>query len=129
MDWLRRMMFGRYGSDPLGLFLVSVYFVLWFLSQLFHLKFLALIAIACVVWAFWRMMSRQIDRRRAENERFLEMVRPLARNYNSLRSRVRDKEHRYFRCPNCGQQLRVPKGKGRISITCRSCGVSFEAKS
>lgn len=128
MDWIRQMMLGRYGSDPLGFALVGVYFLLWLFSRLFHSSLLALAAIACVGYAFWRMFSRQIDKRRAENERFLELAQPFFRRLNTYRCRRRDKEHCYFRCPNCGQQLRVPRGKGKVSITCRNCGASFEEK-
>ncbi len=128
MDWLRRLMFGRYGTDQFSLALTGAYFVFWFLSQLFRSPILRLAALVCIFVAFWRMFSRQLDKRRAENEQFLELIRPLQRSFCTLRCRRRDKEHCYFRCPNCGQQLRVPKGKGKISITCRSCGVSFEEK-
>ena len=78
--------------------------------------------------ALYRALSRQLDRRRAENDQFLELAGPMIHRYNVNKCRRRDKEHLYFKCPNCGQQLRVPKGKGRISITCRSCGVTFEEK-
>ncbi len=128
MNWLRRMMEGRYGSDQLGLALVGLYMVLYLLSRLFHSFLLTLLATAVILWAFYRMFSRQLERRRAENARFLEAVGPMVRRYNVNKCRRQDKEHCYFKCPNCGQQLRVPKGKGKLSITCRNCGVSFEKK-
>jgi len=128
MNWFRRMMVGRYGVDQLGYALLAVYFVLWLLSGLLRSHLLSLLATLCALWAFYRMLSRRIDRRRAENARFLELVRPIVHRYNVNKCRRNDKDHCYFRCPNCGQQLRVPKGKGKISITCRSCGVSFEEK-
>lgn len=128
MDWFRQVMAGRYGSDALGCTLLAAYFVLWLASRLFSNWVLFLLSLACVVWAFYRMLSRRMDLRHAENERFLELTRPILQRYNAYRCRRRDKEHCYFRCPNCGQQLRVPKGKGKISITCRSCGASFEEK-
>lgn len=128
MNWLRRMMVGRYGSDQLGLFLLALYLVLYILSRVFHKATLGLLATLVILWGFYRMFSRQLDRRRAENAKFLETVGPIVRRYNVNKCRRKDKEHCYFKCPNCGQQLRVPKGKGKISITCRSCGVSFEEK-
>lgn len=45
-----------------------------------------------------------------------------------MRAQTCDREHKYFRCPNCGQMLRVPKGKGKISISCRNCGTTFQKK-
>ncbi len=128
MNWFRRMMVGRYGVDQLGYALLAVYFVLWLLSSLLRSRLLNLLATLCALLVFYRMFSRQIDRRRAENARFLDLVRPIVHRYNVNKCRRNDKDHCYFRCPNCGQQLRVPKGKGKISITCRSCGVSFEEK-
>ena len=122
MDWMRRMMYGRYGVDQLNFFLLGVYFVCYLLSGLLRLRLLSRLAAVC------RALSRQLDRRRAENDQFLELAGPMIHRYNVNKCRRRDKEHLYFKCPNCGQQLRVPKGKGRISITCRSCGVTFEEK-
>lgn len=128
MGWLRRMMYGRYGVDQLSLALLGVYFALYVLSLLFRGGLLPLLSYLCLLLAFYRTFSRQLDRRRAENCRFLEAVEPLVRRYNVHKCRHRDRDHAYFKCPNCGQQLRVPKGKGKVSITCRSCGVSFEEK-
>lgn len=128
MNWLRRMMEGRYGSDQLGMALLGVYLVLVLLSRLFRSSLLNLLATLVILWAFYRMFSRQLELRRAENARFLEAVSPMVRRYNVSKCRRQDKEHCYFKCPNCGQQLRVPKGKGKLSITCRNCGASFEKK-
>ena len=98
------------------------------LSSLPRLSILSWVALGCLAFATFRLFSKNLTKRRAENAKFLELVRPIARKYNVSKSRRQDREHCYFKCPNCGQQLRVPKGKGKISITCRSCGVSFEKK-
>ncbi len=129
MNWLQKMMYGRNGGDHLSLFLSGVYVLLYLLSALPHLGFLTWVALLPVALAFFRIFSRNLSRRRAENARFLTIISPLTRWWHLHRARRRDKEHRYFKCPNCGQNLRVPRGKGRITITCRSCGVSFEEKS
>lgn len=129
MNWLRRMMYGRYGGDQLSWFLLAVYVLLTVLSGIPHLGILSWVALAVLVWSFYRMFSRQYDRRRAENARFLALAGPALRWIKMRRTILMDREHRYFRCPNCGQYLRVPRGKGRITINCRSCGVSFEEKS
>ena len=129
MNWLRRMMYGRYGGDQLSWFLLAVYVVLTLLAGLPHMGILSWLATAVLLWGFYRTMSRQYDRRRAENARFLAAAGPAIRWYKMRRTIHRDKEHRYFKCPNCGQQLRVPRGKGTITVTCRSCGASFQEKS
>ncbi len=129
MNWLRRMMYGRYGGDQLSWFLLVVYVLLTLLSGLPHLWALSWLALAILVWSFFRMFSRNYNQRRAENARFLTLAGPALRWLKMRRTILRDREHRYFRCPNCGQYLRVPRGMGRVTINCRSCGVSFEEKS
>ena len=128
MNWLRRMMYGRYGYDQLSFFLVLVSCVLWLLSAIPRLRLLYWVGIALLAWSFFRILSRRPDRRRAENARFMALAGPAIRWVKMRRTILRDREHRYFRCPNCGQYLRVPRGKGRITVTCRSCGVSFEER-
>lgn len=122
-------MYGRYGADQLSWFLLIVYVALSILSGLPHLGLLSWVAMLVLVWSFFRMFSRRYDRRRAENARFLAMASPAIRWLKMRRTILRDRDHRYFRCPNCGQYMRVPRGKGRITVNCRSCGVSFEEKS
>lgn len=128
MSWLQRFMAGRYGNDNLNLVLFALYFILYVISGFVHSNLLAILALACVALSFYRTFSRNIAKRRAENAKFMELIRPVMRWVRVKKARRQDREHCYFRCPNCGQQLRVPKGKGKISITCRSCGVSFEKK-
>ena len=129
MNFLRKLMYGRYGSDQLSLFLLLVYLVLIVLSGLPHLGVLSWLALAVLLWDLFRIFSRRIDRRRAENARFLTLAGPAVRWVRMRVTVFRDKEHRYFRCPNCGQYLRVPRGKGKINVTCRNCGASFDEKS
>ena len=129
MNFLRKLMYGRYGSDQLSLFLLLVYLVLIVLSGLPHLGVLSWLALAVLLWDLFRIVSRRIDRRRAENARFLTLAGPAVRWVRMRVTVFRDKEHRYFRCPNCGQYLRVPRGKGKINVTCRNCGASFDEKS
>ena len=129
MNWLRRVMYGRYGSDQLSLFLIGVYLVLYLLSVVLRVYALAWVGDLLLLVTLYRCLSRRVDKRRAENAKFLELFGPLVRWARLHRTMRRDKDHCYFKCPNCGQCLRVPKGKGKITVTCRNCGVSFEEKS
>lgn len=122
-------MYGRYGGDQLSWFLLAVYMILVFLSGLPHLELLSWLATLVLLWSFYRIFSRQYAKRRAENARFLTLAGPAIRWCKMRRTISRDKEHRYFKCPNCGQYLRGPRGKGKITVNCRNCGVSFEEKS
>ena len=105
-----------------------VYVVLILLSGLPHLEALSWLALAVLLWDLFRMFSRRIDRRRAENARFLALAGPAIRWLRMRRTIRRDKEHRYFACPKCGQTVRVPKGAGKIRVTCPKCGEKFEKK-
>ena len=80
--------------------------------------------------ALFRMFSRNLEKRRAENAKFMEKVWwPISRRMAGKRQQRMDKEHCYFTCPGCGAVCRVPKGKGRIVITCPRCGNEIHGKS
>jgi len=126
MNWLQKVMYGRHGSDQLSFFLLALYIILSFLSGLPVLSVLRGLALLPLALAAFRILSRNHEKRRAENDRFLAFMNPLLQWLKYRRAVYRDKDHRYFKCPNCGQHLRAPRGKGKIHVTCRSCGVSFE---
>ncbi len=123
---LQRFLYGRYGNDPLNAALIVLYLVLYLVSSAARVVLLYWVSLAVLFWALFRMFSRNTPRRRAENARFMAFADPALRWLRLRRTIRRDKEHCYFKCPNCGQQLRVPKGKGKITVTCRSCGASFQ---
>ena len=126
---LQRFMYGRYGNDQFNLFLIGTYLVLYLLFVLTGFAPLYWLSLVLIAYSLFRLLSRNPARRRSENARFLSIVNPVLRWLRLRRTIHRDKEHRYFKCPNCGQQLRVPRGKGKITVTCRSCGASFQEKS
>ena len=126
---LMRFMYGRYGQDQLNLFLLVSYLVLYYIFLFTRFVPLYWVSLALLAWTLFRLLSRNAPRRRAENAKFLKLIGPLQRWFHLRRTIYRDKEHCYFKCPHCGQQLRVPRGKGKITVTCRSCGASFEEKS
>ena len=126
---LQRFMYGRYGNDQFNLFLIGTYLVLYLLFVLTGFAPLYWLSLALIAYSLFRLLSRNPARRRSENARFLSIVNPVLRWLRLRRTIHRDKEHRYFKCPNCGQQLRVPRGKGKITVTCRGCGASFQEKS
>lgn len=129
MNWMRKLMYGRYGTDQLSLFLLFVYLLGYLLSILTRIPLFNLLGMAAILWSFFRIFSRRIDKRRAENVKFMALAGPVIRWFKMRRTIHRDKEHCYFKCPSCGQYLRVPRGKGKITISCRNCGMRFEEKS
>ena len=132
---LARFMYGRNGTDQLGLFTLGLYLLLW-LVQMIVQRFapngvmLTLVILEYIVLfiTLFRMLSRNLARRRAENTKFLQIVRPMRNRWNSHRARMRDKEHRYFTCKQCKTICRVPVGKGKIIITCPKCGSEIHGK-
>ena len=116
---------GRYGYDGLNRFLYVVTLVLLIVSANTRRPVLAFIAIALIVYTYFRMFSRDFSAREREEEAFQRLKNKVFSFFRNLKRRLTDREHRYFKCPNCGKQLRVPKGKGTISIRCPQCRQSF----
>ena len=126
---LQRFMYGRYGNDTLNNFLLVLFLVLYVLYAITSFYLFNLLSTVVLVWEVFRMLSRNHAKRRAENAKFNELAAPVIKWWRLRRTIRRDKDHVYFKCPSCAQQLRVPRGKGKITVTCRSCGASFQEKS
>lgn len=126
---LRQWMTGRYGLDPFGRFLNMLSLVLLIAGMLFS-PLLVTISLALLIYEYFRMFSRNHWRRSQENEAY-NAVRHKIKNGFSVKKRqfAERNTHRFFRCPSCRQYLRVPKGKGKISITCSHCQTQFVRKS
>ena len=126
---IQRFMYGRYGNDPLNLFLMGLYLLLYLAFVFIRAELLYWISFALLLVTLFRLFSRNIERRRMENAKFMKAAGPLISWVHMRRNIHRDKEHVYFKCPSCGQRLRVPRGKGQITAPCRACGASFQEKS
>ena len=122
-DAFRRFMAGRYGSDQLNRWLLGLAVVLIVLGMVgsrtgsTFLATLSLLAYVPLIWSIFRMYSRNIEARRRENAALQRIL-----------NRLRDREHRYYKCPKCRQTVRVPRGRGRINIRCPKCGEQFIKK-
>ncbi len=122
---------GRNGFDQLAL-------TTWFLAMVFLLISLfggvvgtvaSVLSLAALFCTFFRSLSRNIGKRSAENSRFLSATAGLRRKFQNLKTRVsQGREFKFFTCPTCHTLLRVPRGKGKIQITCRKCGNRFSGK-
>lgn len=131
--WFQRFMSGRYGGDAFSNFLSLAALVVvvlgLFVPGLFGML-LGWLGWAALIYSYYRIFSRNIPRRAAENRWFLAQRYAVQQRFAGARTRfAQRKVYRYFRCPRCRQQLRVPRGRGRISITCPKCGTSFIKKS
>ena len=119
--WLLRFMEGRYGPDKLNSFLLWTAVILMVIGLFIPNATVKLILMAVYYtlwgWSIFRMLSRNTYRRYRENRRFLLLI-----------DRFKDRQHRYFDCPSCRQSVRVPRGKGKIAITCPKCREKFVRK-
>ena len=130
MNYLRRFMMGRYGSDQLSMALILLSILLSMIGGLTHLQLLRYIADIPLVISIFRILSRDISKRRMENSKFLMLIGPVnSWLKKAQRHAIDSRTHRYFKCPNCRTELRVPKGKGKIIITCPKCKTEFREKS
>ncbi len=126
----RRFMAGRYGTDALNQFLSIFAVVLLLISLVSGWGLFTLLGLVALVWCYFRTISRNISRRTEENYKFYTMQERVTGKFKGVKRRWDDrKTHRYYRCPKCRQLLRVPKGRGRIEISCPRCGTQFIKKS
>ncbi|AVK48623.1 hypothetical protein AXY43_11535 [Clostridium sp. MF28] len=132
MDRLRRFMFGRYGGDELSKALLVLSFILLLIMNLVpkDLRFLTILAYIPVIICMFRIFSRNIYKRRNENYKYLKIKNNIVMWFKNNINRIKTlKNYKYYTCSNCKQKLRVPRGKGKISITCPKCNSSFKGKS
>ena len=129
MERFRQWMVGRYGNDSLGIGIVVLYFIVVVINWFLHLPVLIMLSYALVLlWGF-RVFSRNISKRYQENQKFLKVMKPfIAMGNLGRRMFVERKTSRFFKCPQCKQVIRVPKGKGRIMITCPKCKKEFKKR-
>lgn len=118
-------MYGRNGVDALSWALVVLEVVLSLLSSFIHVRgvsqVLYFVSTALMFVVLLRIFSRNLARRQAENAKFLTWWTPKANAIRGARARRADKAHKYVRC-SCGAYCRVPRGVGKIELTCPKCG-------
>lgn len=122
---------GRYGNDQLNIFLLICGLIVTGIISLFvspqHYYFRSIGTIFYLVVLF-RSLSKNCEKRRSENAEFLKLSKPWRVFIMKKINQFRDKDHRYYNCPQCHRTLRVPKGRGKINISCPHCGKQFKKK-
>ena len=127
---LRRFMQGRYGADQLSRFLTAIGLVLIILNLFVRSNIIVYLVMAILVYCYYRMFSRDYNRRYAENQKFLTWQNKIKYKVNNWKRNLADrKTHHIYKCPSCGQKIRVPRGKGNIIVTCPKCRTEFQKKS
>ena len=123
-------MYGRYGTDTLGNVMLVTYIVIillytfvgFFVSSIWFDVAVWLVSSALAITVFYRMFSRQVAKRRKENDKFCGFFRLRK---NKFKDR---KTHVYRKCPDCKAVLRLPKAKGKHSVVCPRCKKKFTVK-
>ena len=118
---LRQFMAGRYGTDKLNTCILVLGVIVSIVAAILRNPWLTLVfatlSYVLMFWAIFRTFSRNTYKRYQENRKFLMLL-----------DRIKDRKHRYYSCPRCRQPVRVPRGKGKIAITCPKCKEKFIKK-
>ena len=136
-DRFRNFMRGRYGVDQLSNGLVFLFFILILIGILTRNTIFTWIALIPMILSYYRMFSKNFSKRYNENRIYTNLMSPvydlldqIKGFFNRKIKRFKTcKEYKYFKCPNCKQELRVPRGRGEITVTCPKCKQSFDRKS
>ena len=126
-----RFMVGRYGMDYLGRVLVYFSLALMIISLFFPNSIIYWLALAVRIYAYFRMFSRNTNKRYRENLKYIELKNRVVGFFKGkgFGSRAnQDPTKKIFKCPGCKQKVRVPKGKGTILITCPKCKAQFQKR-
>ena len=126
---LIQFMIGRYGMDEMYIGLVAVWFFLTVVNSFVQSTLLSLLGTAVLIFGLYRFMSRNHAKRRAENEKFLKLWRPVKNWLMFQRDRFRDrKTARYRKCKHCKAIIKLPNQKGKHTVRCPKCGERFDVR-
>lgn len=133
-EMLAKFMYGRYGTDRLNMFLLIVLIVCAGLNLFVRNGYFSIGMSSwetlLIVLIYYRMFSRNIQKRYAENQKYLSLENKVKRFFGRTKYiQEQRKDFHIYTCPQCRQKIRIPKGKGKISVRCPKCGAEFVKKS
>jgi hypothetical protein len=124
--WMR----GRNGADALAVTCIWLAVILYLIGLASRLMLFSILAFALLIYAWMRMSSRSLAARAKENRLFLSKLGPVRPWIQDPVAAWREfRAYRHLTCPECGQHVRVPRGRGKIRVSCPTCHHKFEAKS
>ncbi|ALS38699.1 putative RNA-binding Zn-ribbon protein involved in translation (DUF1610 family) [Enterococcus rotai] len=124
---IQKLLIGRYAQmDRLNNMLMKSSLVLLLLNLFIPTSIAFWLAAALLVWINYRFFSKRIYPRSNENTRYVLIMQQLRKKFTNAKEKVQARKiYTFFKCPNCKQQLRAPKGKGKIKVTCSTCKEQF----
>lgn len=137
---LRSFMNGRNGADNLSMALLWSGLLFYLLGSIVGSiqgspiwavlgMVLSTIGFAGYVFCIFRMFSRNLEKRRAENRRYVTTMERKKTECRQAKVRFKNrKKYKYFKCPGCNAWLRLPRGAGVVTVTCSRCHTSFTQK-
>lgn len=122
----QKFMMGRYGVDAFSRFLLGAVIVLWVINIFADSRILYSWSLLLLLYSYYRMFSRNTTKRYQENQKFLSIKSKILSKLKFKNGQTKQpKTHHIYKCPTCKQKIRIPKGKGRICITCPKCKTEF----
>ncbi len=129
MQKLRQFMYGRYGTDQLAMGLFVCALVCSIVSMFTGSLLLYYLSFVLYAVEIYRIFSKNIEKRRAENMKFMQLVWKVKNFFVGLKAKAEArKTYKYFKCPACGQKIRIPRGKGKVEVRCPKCSHTFIKK-
>ena len=126
----RQFMIGRNGTDDLNQILIIDSMVLLLIASIIRVNLFTYLGAALLIFCYYRTFSRNITKRTEENYTFYTLKDRVDGKFRGLKDQWANRKlYHYYRCPKCRQKLRVPRGRGRIQISCPRCGTQFIKKS
>ena len=123
---LMQFMQGRYGMDQFGRMLFVMIMVFLVISIFVRTNIFYLLAVILLFYSYFRMFSKNHEKRYLENQRYLTLSAGIrSKCFSWKRKAAQRKTHHIYHCPSCSQKIRVPRGKGKIAITCPKCRTEF----
>ena len=127
---MQQFMYGRYGNDQLSRVYLGITLVLLVLSLFTRWTIFYVAGIALLIYCYYRMFSKNITKMSAQNQNYLNWRYGLAVKRQKTKTHMEQRKiYHFYKCPQCKQKVRVPKGHGKICITCPKCKMEFVRKS
>ena len=127
---MQRFMAGRYGNDQLNQFIFIVAIISMVLEIITRQSLFYTLTLVLLILAYVRVFSRNINKRYEENMKFLQKKDAILNKFRRQKYYAAQRRNFHiYTCPQCKQKIRIPKGKGKISIACPKCRTSFIKKS